>query len=229
MNKTRHGKIARLPREVREELNRRLENGEPGNKLVAWLNSLPEVQAVMASEFQGIPVREQSLSEWRKGGYRDWQTQREALEVAVRLRESAADWNGDNGMPLSDALALWLGARYAVATRKVADAEGRIDWKLLRKLCRDVVELRKGGSQRGAPAHRERTAGNRKRVETERRVQEKGVDAVLKDPETKRRLVQVRLEGRRSCAENAAGYGMPHPHEPLRGVPGSAPDAPDMP
>jgi hypothetical protein len=32
---TRTGKIARLPREVREELNRRLQNGEQGKRLVA--------------------------------------------------------------------------------------------------------------------------------------------------------------------------------------------------
>ena len=38
---TRHGKIARLPLEVREELNRRLENGEPGDRLVEWLNGMP--------------------------------------------------------------------------------------------------------------------------------------------------------------------------------------------
>jgi hypothetical protein len=37
---TRTGKIARLPRELRDELNRRLREGEPGIRLVEWLNSL---------------------------------------------------------------------------------------------------------------------------------------------------------------------------------------------
>ena len=72
MTVTRNGKIARLPRAMREELNRRLRDGEQGNKLVAWLNGLPEVKAVVALEFGGKPIREQNLSEWRKGGYRDW-------------------------------------------------------------------------------------------------------------------------------------------------------------
>jgi hypothetical protein len=43
------GKIARLPRERREELNGRLQNGEVGRKLVEWLNGLPAAQAVPAA------------------------------------------------------------------------------------------------------------------------------------------------------------------------------------
>jgi len=35
MGATRNGKIARLPKDIREELNRRLEDGEPGKHLVA--------------------------------------------------------------------------------------------------------------------------------------------------------------------------------------------------
>ncbi len=34
----RTGKIARLPRALREELNRHLDEGEAGVDLVAWLN-----------------------------------------------------------------------------------------------------------------------------------------------------------------------------------------------
>ena len=49
MNLTRNGKIVRLPREVRQQLNRRLQDGEQGKKLVAWLNALPEVQAIAAA------------------------------------------------------------------------------------------------------------------------------------------------------------------------------------
>ena len=34
---TRNGKIARLPREIRDELNRRLDDGGQGKDLVEWL------------------------------------------------------------------------------------------------------------------------------------------------------------------------------------------------
>src|SRR6266568_3205109 len=37
------GKIARLPLAIREQLNRRLQDGEIGRDLVVWLNSAPEV------------------------------------------------------------------------------------------------------------------------------------------------------------------------------------------
>ena len=53
MNVTRNGKMARRPKAVREELNRRWSDGEPGRGLVVWLNGLPEVQHVVAGEFGG--------------------------------------------------------------------------------------------------------------------------------------------------------------------------------
>jgi hypothetical protein len=144
MKGTRTGKIARLPRSVRDELNRRLDEGEQGKKLIAWLNALPEVQAIVAAEFGGKAIREQNLSEWKQGGYRDWQAQQEALEIAGRLGEDAAEWTREDRAPVTDTLAHWLAARYAVATRRVAETGGREGWRLLREMCGDVVELRKG-------------------------------------------------------------------------------------
>ena len=58
---TGRGKIARLPVELREELNRRIRNGEPGTGLIEWLNGLPEMQAVLALEAERIKVLEGSL------------------------------------------------------------------------------------------------------------------------------------------------------------------------
>jgi hypothetical protein len=144
MSVTRNGKIARLPHAVRERLNRRLQNGEQGKKLVAWLNDLPEVQAVVATEFGGKPIREQNLSEWKQGGYRDWVAQQEALEWAERLREDGAKWDAEDRPPLTETLALWLAGRYAVATRRFAEMEGAEEWRLLREMCGDIVELRRG-------------------------------------------------------------------------------------
>ena len=79
---TRNGKIARLPKAVRDTLNRRLRDGEPGKRLVAWLNPQPEVQAVLAAEFGGRPITENNLSEWKTGGFREWELQQDALERA---------------------------------------------------------------------------------------------------------------------------------------------------
>ena len=144
MNNTRRGKIARLPKAVREELNRRLDNGQPGKQVVAWLNALPEVQAVLRDEFGGRVINDQNLTDWKQGGYCDWVVQQAAMELAVRLEENAVAWQAEGRPPLTDTLALWLAARYAVATRQVAQAEGEAGWRQLRELCADVVELRWG-------------------------------------------------------------------------------------
>ena len=124
MNLTRNGKIARLPLAVRQELNRRPDDGEQGKKLVAWLNGLPAVQAITATEFGGKAIREQNLSEWKQRGYRDWLAKQEALEIAERLREDATEWNARSRASLTDTLAFWLVARYALATRRVAETGG---------------------------------------------------------------------------------------------------------
>ncbi len=86
---TRHGKIARLPRRVRDELNRRLDDGVPGKKLVAWLNSLPDVRDVLEVEFQSQPINEQNVSAWKNGGYQDWQQAQAAGDLARGLSERA--------------------------------------------------------------------------------------------------------------------------------------------
>ena len=52
---TRKGKIARLPRHIRDHLNSRLEDGEEGTGLVAWLNRVPEVNLVRKEAFDGRP------------------------------------------------------------------------------------------------------------------------------------------------------------------------------
>ena len=169
MNLTRNGKIARLPTAVRQELNRRLDEGEQGKKLVAWLNGLPEVQAILAAEFGGKPIREQNLSEWKQGGYRDWVAKQEALEIAERLGEDATEWNAEGRAPLTGTLTLWLVARYAVATRRVAETGGREGWRLLREMCGDIVELRKGDHSA------ERLQIERERLELEKEQSEKRV------------------------------------------------------
>src|SRR5580704_14002274 len=116
MNVTRNGKIARLPKSVRDELNRRLTDGEPGNQLVAWLNDLPEVQKVVAAEFGGRAVREQNLSEWKQGGYQDWLRQQEALELVRGLSAEGEELRAATAaQPFTERLVIWLAARYAVA------------------------------------------------------------------------------------------------------------------
>ena len=91
MSRTRQGKIARLPHALRDEVNRRLHNGETGGTILAWLNVHPDAIRVFDDQFEGAPVTAQNLSEWRLGGYRDWQTQQQKVEDLKTLSSHAAE------------------------------------------------------------------------------------------------------------------------------------------
>ncbi len=84
---TRKGKIARLPRGVRNELNQRLDKGEQGTRLIAWLNGLPEVKRVLAEDFGGREINDQNLSDWKAGGFQDWLALEEVLAQARHMTE----------------------------------------------------------------------------------------------------------------------------------------------
>lgn len=95
----RNGKIARLPRSVRTEVNTRLDNGETGPKIIGWLHTLPEVLAVLDEHFHEEPISPQNLSEWRKGGYAEWLKRKEQLENTKELANYSlqlASLNGGN-------------------------------------------------------------------------------------------------------------------------------------
>ena len=59
--RTRCGKIARLPTDMRDMVNRMLRNGVPYAKIVAALDEI------------GVTVTERNVSNWKtRGGYREW-------------------------------------------------------------------------------------------------------------------------------------------------------------
>ena len=143
---TRVGKIARLPRAIREQLNRRLEDGESGVDAVAWLNAQPEVQSVLQAQFGGRPISEQNVSEWRAGGFVEWQQHQEAVALARELAANARELSLEAGVSLADTVAPLLTTRYTAMLRAMLAASGESaeDWKKLRELCSDLVALRKG-------------------------------------------------------------------------------------
>ncbi|MDR3405344.1 MAG: hypothetical protein P4L99_22815 [Chthoniobacter sp.] len=145
MNTTRNGKIARLPYELREQLNQRLLDGESGRTLLAWLNSLPETQTMLKAEFGGRPINGPNLTAWRQQGFREWRMEREARAVAQQIgREATLETVGNPG-EATETLAQWMVGRYAVATARVTNADSPEEhWRLLRELCHDVTRLRDG-------------------------------------------------------------------------------------
>jgi len=110
MNLNLKGKIGRLPEALREEVNRAsLRNGETGRRVASWLNALPEVQGLLAAEFSGKPVREQNLSEWRRGGHQRWLRLQEAQTMMQRLRADGHEFSAAAGGSVVDALGRMAG------------------------------------------------------------------------------------------------------------------------
>jgi hypothetical protein len=144
---TRNGKIARLPGSVRAELNQRLENGEEGPSLLAWLNGLRDVKKTLKASFGGAPISKQNLSEWRQGGFREWQIRRELIEQARQLSDGRNEMEAvvDTSL-LAGALAGALAARYAALLNSwdgEPDPKFEDKLRLLRGLNRDVALLQK--------------------------------------------------------------------------------------
>ena len=146
MNRIRNGKIARIPRHVREELNRRLDHGERGQPLLQWLNSRPEVQALMVAEFDGLPINKQSLSQWRRGGYAEWLRLRETRAWAQEMITETGEFQPADAPPLTDRMAVWVTTRYLLAVRKLTEQTGAAaaDLPVLQEFCHDLVALRRG-------------------------------------------------------------------------------------
>jgi hypothetical protein len=117
MNTTTHnGKIGRLPKKIRDELNHRLADGEPGGRILEWLNALPAVLAVLNAEFGGALVNAQNLSNWRQGGYQDWLKQQERRNLVRELAENAEELATDaGGVEISNHLSALLVAEFAAS------------------------------------------------------------------------------------------------------------------
>jgi len=104
---TRNGKIARLPRDLREQLNHRLADGELGTTLVQWLNTLPEVKKVLAEHFGGRPINEINLTDWKQGGFAEWLCHEDARNWVAQFVEESDVLQGDSGaVSLADRAAI---------------------------------------------------------------------------------------------------------------------------
>lgn len=142
---TRIGKIARLPKQIREQLNQRLENGERGKTIVQWLNELPEVQKIITEQFAGRPIREQNLSEWRNGGYLDWLRHQDFRQQILMSVEQADDYSQDEGQTnLAERLAYLMTTQLMTqlwSLNQLTDPAKR--WEKTREVARELSRIRR--------------------------------------------------------------------------------------
>jgi hypothetical protein len=142
---TRLGKIARLPHDIREQLNIRLRDGEEGKQLVEWLNGLPEAQAVLAAKFGGRPINAQNLTEWKQGGYEDWLRHQEDSAFARQLTENAEELEKEAGdICLEDRLAASMAIALARLLRQADElSDGADKQKAQLEVARELARLRR--------------------------------------------------------------------------------------
>ena len=142
----RTGKIARLPYKIRQELNRRLLDNEPGDPLLAWLNGQPQVQVVLKEKFERHPITKQNLSEWRLGGFAVWELRQEVFGDALDAEEFSDELDAVTNSRLADKLCTVLAGRYAsLLVRWDGEVTLAFTQKLraLHVLCRDLTILRR--------------------------------------------------------------------------------------
>jgi len=151
MSDQRRGKIARLPRSIRDQLNVRLDDGQDADQILPWLNDLPEVREVLKQHFNGASISPQNLSAWRQGGFNEWLLFHQFLESAERMTDYAEDLNQqlDPDSPetvprkLADSMLTHLSARMAAFIAGWDGAATSPEMEVLLKLTQFVIKLQR--------------------------------------------------------------------------------------
>jgi hypothetical protein len=154
------GKIGRCPPHIRDEVNRRLLDGEPAAKILPWLNSQEEVLRILDAYFREEPVTPQNLSEWRKGGYAAWLKRRERLAELKELSAYAAKLGEAAGGSVTDGTAAILGGRIL---EKIETALEEKDDATLAALVKPLVLLRGTDLEARKARQRERLLDQKER------------------------------------------------------------------
>jgi hypothetical protein len=120
MPNRRIGKIARLPKELRDRVNTMLRDGLPYKHIIA--------------ELQLEDVNEDNLTNWRAGGYEDWIDEQTRLEDMAVRREFAMETVKQNqGSQVHEATLL-------LAASQMYEALTEFDLGALKTLLRDKPE-----------------------------------------------------------------------------------------
>ncbi len=140
--KTRIGKIAQLPKPIRDDLNHRLANGLQAPELLKWLNGLPEIKELIATKFDNHAISPQNLTEWRHGGYQDWLRHQEHERRIQRLAEEGTGLKNIEGeQDLFEHSARIALAEIMIDLDDLHQLKGNERWERLRALTRELARL----------------------------------------------------------------------------------------
>jgi DNA-binding transcriptional MerR regulator len=139
-------KISRLPFNLREQLNHRLHNGEPGSVILDWLNQKPIVKRILSKWFHAQPINKQNLSDWRHGGYRDWLRHQSRQQTIQRLAEQGVQLNDvSNSCDHCESFSQIVIAELADELEHLDQTTDRNQrWQRLREISRELARLQHG-------------------------------------------------------------------------------------
>src|SRR5208337_1644479 len=225
---TRRSKIARLPDNIRNELNERLEDGQAAEPLLLWLNALPETRKTLSKYFTGQPISESNLTHWRHSGYPDWLAEHRGLELAELLSRQAQGAEAASQGHLGEQLALVLTLRMAGLMQKllVVDDEQSSpeqQWRHARELVREVDRVRRSDYRaRQLELQEEQWEWEQQRQDSQRRQaadeahKKLEIDALLDTVNLQDRIDLLKLSGHSprlarwvAETEHAIKYGLP--------------------
>jgi hypothetical protein len=156
MNHRRTGKIARLPAEVRDQVNEMINDGLEYPRIIEWLAE------------QGFPgFVPMNLSRWKDGGYEEWLKHQERLEeLEVKIRYAAEVAHGSEGARFQQAALSLTSIQFfellnrfdsVVLSRALAERPDKFPALInsLAKLTREVVGLERFRDQQQEKARAE--------------------------------------------------------------------------
>lgn len=190
----RTGKIARLPWGLRRMVNEQLRDGKTGPEILGWLNENPHTLELVSPRYDGRSINEQSLSEWRAGGYQEWLQDAEIQESVIEMIGEAQDLELQAGdyNSLADSLSAPLAIELNRCLKEVTQST-----ELSGKDRRDaVLALVKASTQiRRANHARQRLTWNKQSEEyLEEVARQEKYEKEAKDRESARRWQQILAE-----------------------------------
>ncbi len=139
----RKGKIARLPERIRDEVCRRLLDGQTGPEICTWVNRVPEVKAILKAHFGGKPIRDNNLSEWRKGGFIEWRDRREMVAETKDLARFSIEMARADGQNLTEGAAVIVAGKFVKLLRDLVKAK-KLNVEEFTLLTNSLAKLRAG-------------------------------------------------------------------------------------
>ena len=133
-------------------MNRRLLNGERGDRILEWLNGLPETKALMAAQFGCEPVKKQNLHKWVRGGYKEWLAEQEKFAFFQHLTEIPDAKKAAAAATSMDKMVGWAAARLYLALQRLAtgnNIKSRSVWKTVLEASEVLLAIRNSDQREG--------------------------------------------------------------------------------